>query len=177
MAAAVVTRFGGHVAKYLGDGLMVYFGWPEAHEDNAERAVRGALAIIDDLAALNDRLDGEYKVKLSVRVGIQTGSVVMGEGGSKETDVFGDAPNIASRLQAAAEPDSVLITAAVHELVSGLFLVEDRGEQQLKGIEHPIQVYRVIRRTVARRRTHGAATRVLTSFVGREDELRLLLNR
>jgi class 3 adenylate cyclase len=177
MTAAVVTRFGGHVAKFLGDGLMVYFGWPEAHEDNAERAVRCGLAIIDELPALNERLGGEHKVKLSVRVGMQTGSVVMGEGGGKETDVFGDAPNIASRLQAAAEPDSVLITAAVHELVSGLFVVEDRGAQWLKGIEHPIQVYRVIRRTVARRRTHGAVTHVLTPFVGREDEMRLLLNR
>jgi class 3 adenylate cyclase len=80
-AGAAVTRFGGHVAKYLGDGLMVYFGWPEAHEDDAERAVRAGLALVDDVDALNGRLADEYNVKLSVRVGIETGSVVMGRGG------------------------------------------------------------------------------------------------
>jgi class 3 adenylate cyclase len=133
-AAAAVTRFGGHVAKYLGDGLMVYFGWPEAHEDDAERAVRAGLALVEDIDALNGHLAVEHN--LSVRVGIQTGSVVMGRGGGgEETDVFGDAPNVASRVQSAAEPDSVMITAAVHELVSGLFVVEDRGAHQLEGIE------------------------------------------
>jgi class 3 adenylate cyclase len=116
-AAAAVTRFGGHVAKYLGDGLMVYFGWPEAHEDDAERAIRAGLAIVDDVDALNGNLPAEHKVKLSVRVGIETGSVVTGHGGGKGADVFGDAPNVASRVQSAAEPDSVLITAAEHELV------------------------------------------------------------
>jgi class 3 adenylate cyclase len=82
-AAAAVTRFGGHVAKYLGDGLMVYFGWPQAHEDDAERAVRAGLAIVDEVAALNGGLATEHRVRLSVRVGIQTGSVVMGHGGDE----------------------------------------------------------------------------------------------
>ena len=118
-AAAAVTRFGGHVAKYLGDGLMVYFGWPEAHEDDAERAVRAGLAIVDEVAALRERVVGQHDLKLPVRVGIETGSVVMGQGGGKEADVFGDAPNVASRVQSAAEPGAVLITGAVHELVSG----------------------------------------------------------
>src|SRR5215469_4921683 len=167
-AAAAVTRFGGHVAEYLGDGLMVYFGWPQAHEDDAERAVRAGLAIVDDVDALNGRLALEHNVKLSVRVGIQTGSVVMGRGGGgEEADVFGDAPNVASRVQSAAEPDSVVITAAVHELVSGLFVVEDRGLYRLKGIEHPVQLYRAIRHTVVRRRTHGDSARTLMPFVGR----------
>src|SRR5262245_50765432 len=124
-AAAAVTRFGGHVAKYLGDGLMVYFGWPQAHEDDAERAVRAGLAMVDEVAALNGRLPAEHKVKLAVRVGIQTGSVVMGRGGGGEADVFGDVPNVASRVQSTAEPGSVLMTAEVHRLVSGLFVVED----------------------------------------------------
>ena len=122
-AAAAVTRFGGHVAKYLGDGLMVYFGWPQAHEDDAERAVRAGLAIVAEVAALNGRLVAKHQVKLAVRVGIQTGSVVMGLGGGAGADVFGDAPNVAARVQAAADPDSVLMTAAVHELVAGLFVV------------------------------------------------------
>jgi len=156
-AAAAATHVGGHVAKYLGDGLMVYFGWPEAHEDDAERAVRGGLAIVDDVEALNERLAGIQNVKLSVRVGIQTGSVVVGHHGNTEADVFGDVPNVASRVQSAAEPDSVLITSAVHELVSGLFVVDDCGTHQLKGLEHPLQLYRAIRPSVTRRRSHGAA--------------------
>ena len=156
---------------------MVHFGWPEAHEDDAERAVRAALGIVDEVAALNRGFAPEHQIKLSVRVGIHTGSVVMGHGGGTEADAFGDVPNVASSVQSAAEPNSVLITAAVHDLVSGLFVVEDRGKQRLKGIEHPVQLYRVIQQSVARRRKHGAAIRALTPFVGREDEMRLLLKR
>jgi class 3 adenylate cyclase/ribosomal protein L40E len=111
-AAEAVTRLGGHVAKYLGDGLVVYFGYPQAHEDDAERAVRGGLAIVDAIELLNDHLAAEQiAVQLAVRVGIHTGSVVVGQGGGKEADVFGDAPNIASRVQAVAAPDTVVITA------------------------------------------------------------------
>src|SRR5262249_52937505 len=108
-ATAAVTRLGGHVAKYLGDGLIVCFGWPQAHEDDAERTVRAGLAIVHEVAALNGRLAAEHQVRLSVRVGIQTGSVVMGQGGGKGADVFGDAPNVASRVPSAAEPTSVLV--------------------------------------------------------------------
>jgi len=176
-ATQAVTQLGGHVAKYLGDGLVAYFGWPSAHEDDGERAVRAGLAIVDAIAALNERLAGEHSVKLSVRVGIHSGSVVVGQGGGSESDVFGDAPNIASRVQAAAAPDSVLITGAVHELVSGLFVVEDRGAQSLKGIAQPVQLYRAIRASVVRRRGHRSEVRGLTAFVGREDEMRLALSR
>ncbi|HEY2483786.1 MAG TPA: adenylate/guanylate cyclase domain-containing protein [Candidatus Binataceae bacterium] len=156
---------------------MVYFGWPEADEDDAERAVRAGLAIVDDVNAMNERLAAEHNVKLSVRVGIESGSVVMGRGGGEQADVFGDAPNVASRVQSAAEPNSVLITAAVHELVSGLFLVEDFGAHQLKGIAHPLQLYRAVQPTAVRRHTRSAATRALTPFVGRDDDMRLLLSR
>src|SRR5215469_11422908 len=176
-AAAAVTRSGGHVAKYLGDGLMVYFGWPQAHEDAAERAVRAGLAMVDDVAALNGHLSSEHKVKLAVRVGIQTGSVVMGRGGGREADVFGDVPNVAARVQSTAEPDSVLITDAVHRLVSGLFVLEDRGAHHLKGIEHPVQLYRAIQPALVRRRAPRGEERSLTRFVGREDDMRLLLSR
>lgn len=173
-AAKAVERFGGHVAKYLGDGLVVFFGFPEAHEDDGERAVRAGLAIIDAIAALNAELAARQNVKLAVRVGIHTGSVVVGRGGGTEADVFGDAPNIASRVQSAAAPDSVLITSAVHQLVSGLFVVEDRGAEPLKGIEHPIKLYRVIQPIAVRRHRHESATHAQTPFVGRDDELRLL---
>jgi class 3 adenylate cyclase/tetratricopeptide (TPR) repeat protein len=176
-AADAVTRFGGHVAKHLGDALMVYFGWPEAHEDDAERAVRAGLAIIEEVAALSGRLAREHQLRLAVRVGIETGAVLMGHVSGAEASVFGDAPSVASRVQSAAEPDSVLITAAVHELVSGRFVLEDRGVQQLKDVKHSLHLYRVIRPAIARRRTHGAAVRALTPFVGRAEEMRLLVNR
>ena len=177
-AAAAVARFGGHVAKYLGDGLLVYFGWPEAHEDGAERAVRAGLAVVNEVVALNGRLAAEYNVKLSVRVGIETGSVVIGHGsGGGGADVFGDVPNVASRVQSAAEPNSVVITAAVHELVSGLFVVEDRGAHQLNGVEQPLRLYRPIQPTVARRRARRPTASIQTPFVGRDDDIRLLLSR
>ena len=159
-----------HVAKYLGDGLMVYFGWPQAHEDDAERAVRAGLAIVEEVAALNGGMVADHQVKLAVRVGIQTGSVVMGRGGGSEADVFGDVPNVASRVQSTAEPDSVVITAAVHQLVSGLFVVEDYGAHQLKGIEHPVQLYRAIQPAVARAGGKASmATFTFTSLILKES--------
>ena len=176
-AAEAVTRLGGHVAEYLGDGVVVYFGWPEAHEDDADRAVRAGLAIVDQVAKLSERLAGEHKVTLSVRVGIDAGSVVVGRGGGNETRIFGQTPNSAARVQALAAPNSVLITAGVHEIVSGLFAVEDRGAHQLKGIEHPVQLYRAMQPTLGRRRRRGGAVQSLTPFVGRNDEMRLLLSR
>ena len=175
-AAAAAKRFGGNVAKYLGDGLMVHFGWPEAHENDAERAVRAGLGIVDEVAALNGRLAPEHQIKLSVRVGIHTGSVVMGHGGGTEADAFGDVPNVASSVQSAAEPGSVWITATVRNLVSGLFVVEDRGEQRVKGIEHPVQLYRIVQASGVRSRLDVAAGH-LTRFVGREIELATLVDR
>jgi class 3 adenylate cyclase/tetratricopeptide (TPR) repeat protein len=174
-AADAITRFDGHVAKYLGDGVMAFFGYPEAHDNDAERASRAGLAILDAIAKLNEQSGCR---KLSARVGIDSGAVVVGAGAGKDADVFGDAPNIAARVQAAAEPGVVLITDTVHRLISGLFVVEDRGAQALKGIERPIQLYRVIQPSGVRGRLEAvAAARGLTPFVGREDELRLLMNR
>ena len=171
-----VAKFGGQVAQFLGDGVMAFFGYPQAHDDNAERAVRAGLGILDAISETNRASGGDYKVELAVRVGIHTGQVVMDEG-DQGINAFGDAPNIAARVQAAAEPNSVFITAAVHQLVSGLFVVEDRDAHQLKGIKHPVQLYRAIQPTPARRRTHGAATAAQAPFVGREDEMHLLLSR
>src|SRR6266852_3405080 len=174
-AAEAITRFGGHVAKYLGDGVMAFFGYPEAHDNDGERAARAGLAILDVIAKLSEQ---SGRQKLSARVGIDSGAVVVGAGASKEADVFGDAPNIAARVQGVAEPDTVLITDAVHRLVSGLFVVDDRGAQPLKGIERPVQLYRVIQPSGVRGRLEAAAaSRGLTPFVGREDELRSLANR
>src|ERR1700681_4707848 len=174
-AAQAIERFGGHVAQYLGDGVMAYFGYPEAHDNDAERAARSGLAILDAISKLNEH---PTHPKLSARIGIDSGAVVVGAGAGKDTDVFGDTPNIAARVQAAAAPGTVLVTADTLRLVSGLFVVEDRGAQALKGIERPIQLYRVIQPSGVRGRLEAiAAARGLTPFVGREDELRLLLSR
>jgi class 3 adenylate cyclase/tetratricopeptide (TPR) repeat protein len=173
-AAEAITRFGGHVAKYLGDGVMAFFGYPEAHDNDAERAARAGLAIIDGVAKLNEQ---PARPRLSARVGIDSGSVVVGAGLGKDADVFGDAPNIAARVQEAAAPGTVVMTEDTHRLVSGLFVVEGRGAPTLKGVERPIQLYRVVQPSGVRGRLEAAAARGLTPFVGREDELRLLMNR
>jgi class 3 adenylate cyclase len=113
-AAEAITRFGGFVAKYLGDGVMAYFGWPEAHDNDAERAAHAGLAILEAVAALNNRDAKSDRPKLSVRVGIDTGNVVIGQRGGSESEIFGDAANIAARVQSAADPDAVIITPAVN---------------------------------------------------------------
>jgi len=133
-AAEAINRYGGQVAKFLGDGVMAYFGWPEAHENDAERAARAGLTILDGVSKLNQE---SVHPEISVRVGIDSGTVVIGAGAGKEADVFGETPNIAARVQTAAAPDTVLITAASHRLLSGLFVVEDTGAHQLKGLTVP----------------------------------------
>jgi class 3 adenylate cyclase len=174
-AADSIERYGGHVAKYLGDGVMAFFGYPEAHDNDAERAARAALAILDAIAQLNE---DAARPKLSARIGIDSGPVVVGPGAGTQPDVFGDTPNIAARVQAAAEPGTILITGASHRLVAGLFVVEDCGPRVLKGIERPVVLYQVMHSGGIRGRLHAAAAaRGLTPFVGREDELRLLMNR
>ena len=173
--AQAVKRFGGSVAQYLGDGVMAYFGWPEAHDNDAERAARAGLAILDAIAELSEH---DARPKLSARIGIDSGAVVVGAGAGSDAEVFGDTPNVAARAQSAAESGTVLITDAAHRLVSGLFVVEDRGAQTLKGIERPVRLYRVIRPSGVRGRLEAAAGALgLTPFVGREDELRSLMNR
>jgi class 3 adenylate cyclase len=174
-AADAIGRFGGCVAKYLGDGVMAYFGHPQAHDNDAERAIRAGLAILEALPRL---LQHPSRPKLSARIGIDSGPVVVGTGAGTEIEVFGEAPNIAARVQAAAAPNTVLISAATHRLVVGLFVVEDCEAQTLKGVEQPLQLYRVMRPTGVRGRLEAAAaSHGLTPFVGREEELRLLNNR
>jgi class 3 adenylate cyclase/predicted negative regulator of RcsB-dependent stress response len=168
-ATGAVTGLGGHVLKRLGDGLMALFGYPQAQENDAERAVRAALAIQRALSDLNARNTGKGAQELSARVGLESGPVVVEASG----EVFGDAPNIAARVQAAADPGSVLITTNVHRQVAGLFVVEERGAHELKGASTPVALYRVVRASGGRR--FGART--LTPLVGREEELDLLRRR
>ena len=168
-ASAAVTELGGHVLKKLGDGLMALFGYPHAQENDAERAVRAALAIQRALTDLNARNAQSGAPELSARIGIECGSVVVDASGK----VFGEAPNVAARVQAAAEPGTVLVTASVQRQTAGLFVAEDKGAHDLKGVAAPVALYRIVRASGARR---GGA-RILTPLVGREDELALLLRR
>ena len=174
-AAAAIGQFGGHVAKYLGDGVMAFFGYPEAHDNDAQRAARAGLAIVQAVAKLNEDL---RLPALAARVGIDSGAVVVGVGAGTQADVFGDTPNIAARVQEAAAPGSVLVTEDTHRLISGLFVVQRRGAPALKGIERRIELYVVVQPSGARGRLEAAAAaRGLTRFVGREDEVRLLMSR
>ncbi len=168
-ASEAVTQMGGRVAKKLGDGLMALFGHPIAQENDSERAVRAALAIQRALAELNRENAGAGRPELVARIGIETGAVVVDSAG----EIFGDAPNIAARMQAFAEPGTVLVTARVQRQVAGLFVAEDRGAQTLKGAPEPLALYRVVRASGGRR--FGA--RALTPLVGREEELDLLRRR
>ncbi len=172
-AAEVVSRYGGHLAQYLGDGVLAYFGWPVAHDDDAERAVRSGLALRDVVGIVNERLVAIRSPQLSVRVGVHTGPVVVADAGG----AFGDTPNIAARVQAVAEPDSVWISEATHRLVSGLFIVDPIGPHVLKGVAAPLPLYRVRQPSGVRGRLGAAAVQGLTLFVGREEERRLLRAR
>ena len=175
--ARVIARFEGFVAKFKRDSVLAYFGYPRAHEDEAERAVRAGLAIADAVSQLKAPT-GEA---LAVRVGVATGIVVVGdligEGAAQERAVFGETPNLAARLQGLAEPGTVVISQATRRLVGGLFDLDDLGSQQLKGFAQPLIAWRVAGEGRAEGRfeaRHGAS---LTPLVGREDEITLLLRR
>jgi class 3 adenylate cyclase/tetratricopeptide (TPR) repeat protein len=166
-ATKAVTGFDGHVLKMLGDGMMAVFGYPRALENDAERAVRAALAVQRALAELNARNSARGAPELKARIGIETGPVVVEATG----EVFGDAPNVAARVEAAAEPGTVLVTSTVLRQVAGLFIVEDKGAHELKGTLAPMNLYRILRISGGRRRR---GPRLLTSFVGREEDLAIL---
>src|SRR5438034_198606 len=153
--AEVIERFDGHIAQYLGDGLLVYFGYPQAHEDDAQRAVRTGLGIVEALDTLNSRLGQRHGVRLAVRVGIHTGLVVVGEmggGGRQEQLALGEAPNVAARLQGLATPDTVAISSTTFHLVRGYFTCQDLGTHALKGLTPLLQVYRVLAESAAQSR-------------------------
>jgi class 3 adenylate cyclase len=178
--AEVIQRFDGHIAQYLGDGLLVYFGYPQAHEDDAQRAVRASLDILTVMGALNTRLAREKGMRLAVRVGIHTGLVVVGEmggGGRREQLALGETPNIAARLQSLAAPDHVVIGERTRQLVGGAFDVEELGSHALKGISMPLQVYGIRGASAAESRFEAASARGLTPLIGREEELGLLRQR
>jgi class 3 adenylate cyclase/predicted ATPase len=173
--AETVRRFGGFVARYMGDGVLIYFGYPAAHEDDAERAVRAGLALIDAVAAL------PAPEPLQVRIGVATGMVVVGDllgsGEAQEHDIVGETPNLAARLQAIAEPNTVVIAEATHRLLGSLFELQDLGLKDLKGIAGPVESFAVLRASSVESRFEAMHPGVLTALVGREEELELLLRR
>jgi class 3 adenylate cyclase/predicted ATPase len=173
--AEVIRRFDGFVAKFIGDSVLAYFGYPEAHEDDAERAVRAGLAVIAAVRAL------AAQISLQTRVGIATGLVVVGDvigsGEARERAVVGDTPNLASRLQGIAEPDTVVISDATRRLLGNLFELQILGPRDLKGIAGPVQAWAVVRASSIQSRFEALRPTDLTALVGREEEIDLLLRR
>jgi class 3 adenylate cyclase len=169
-ASAAVTEMGGKVAKKLGDGLMALFGYPVAQENDGERAVRAALAIQRSLADLNRKNEGSGRPALAARIAIDLGPVVIDATG----EVFGDVPNIAARAQALAEPATVVVTSRVQRQVAGLFVAEERGSHELKGVPESVTLFRIVRASGGGRR---AGQRHLTPLVGREEEIAMLMRR
>src|SRR5919106_4923212 len=178
--AEVIGRFDGYIGHYIGDGILVYFGFPRAHEDDPRRAVQAGLEIIDAVQALNAET-ARPGVDIAVRVGINTGLVVAGDIGigefRDEMAVVGETPNVAARLQELAEPGTVLVGESTHRLVEGLFVFDELGPRTIKGIDDPIAVYRAREASGARSRFEATAIRGLTPLVGRDEELGLLLSR
>jgi predicted ATPase/class 3 adenylate cyclase len=179
-SVSVIERLDGYVAQYLGDGLLVYFGWPQAHEDDAQRAVRTGLGIIEAMGMLNTRLVSDKGIRLAVRIGVHTGPVVVGEmgaGGRHEQLALGETPNVAARIQALAARDTVAISAATLHLVEGYFTSADLGLNFLTGVATPMQVHRILGESGAQGRLDIVPTKGLTPLVGRDHEVAGLLDR
>ena len=173
--AETVRRFGGFVAKYLGDGVLIYFGYPQAHEDDAERAVLAGLELIGAVAAL------ESHARLQTRVGVATGLVVVGDligsGEAQEHGIVGETPNLAARLQGIAEPNMLVIAEGTRKLLGNLFELHDLGPKDLKGIAGPVRPWGALRRASVESRFEALHAPGLTALVGREEETELLLRR
>ena len=176
----VIQRYDGHIAQLLGDGLLVYFGYPQAHDDDAQRAVRTGLGLLTAVGALNQELQQAKGIQLAIRIGVHTGPVVVGDMGGpgrQEQLALGEVPNVAARIEGLAAANTVAISAASYHLVQGYFDCDALGSQPLRGVAEPVHVYRVLQESGARGRLDVAVTRGLTPLVGRESEVTLLLER
>jgi class 3 adenylate cyclase/predicted ATPase len=180
-AAAVIDRYEGHIAQYLGDGLLIYFGFPVAHEDDAQRAIYTGLGIPEAIASLNTRLETDYGIQLAVRIGIHTGPVVVGEmggGGRHENLALGETPNIAARLEGLAQPNTAVISPMTAQLVQRSFVLEELGPHELKGVAEPMRLYTVVRpREVGHDDDGTMRSSRFATLVGRDEEIGLLLRR
>lgn len=184
-SAEIIERYDGYIAQYMGDGLLVYFGYPVAHEDDAVRAVQAGLEIVAKISTLIapspvSTSEGRGEGCLHLRIGIHTGPVVVGEigGGSRHEQLaLGETPNIAARIQGQANPDEVMISAATYRLVEGLFVCEDRGQPELKGVAAPLTLYHAVKEEAARSRFEVVVRKGLTPLIGRDHEYGLLRDR
>jgi class 3 adenylate cyclase len=176
----VIRRYDGHIAQLLGDGLLVYFGYPQAHEDDAQRAVRTGLDLLAAMGDLNTHLQHEKGIQLALRMGLHTGQVVVGAlggAGRQEQLALGEVPNIAARIEGFAAPNTVAISAATYRLVQGYFVCQDLGAPALRGITESLHLYQVDGESGATSRLEVAQPRGLTPLVGREQEMGLLVDR
>src|SRR3954451_21635975 len=173
--AEIVRRFDGFVAQYLGDGVLVYFGYPQAHEDDAERAVRAGLELTAAVGVLNTC------VSLQTRIGIATGLVVVGDligsAAAQEHSIIGETPNLAARLQGLAEPNTVVISESTRRLLGNIFELQDLGARELKGIAGSVHVWAALRPSSVESRFEALHASGLTALVGRDEECELLLRR
>jgi class 3 adenylate cyclase/tetratricopeptide (TPR) repeat protein len=178
-SSAAIRRYDGFVAKYMGDGILVYFGYPRAHEDEAERSVRAGLDIVDAMAELNAAIRRPPAVELAVRIGIATGPVIVGdqigEGTASETAVVGETPNLAARLQALAQPNQIVVSAATCTMLGDHFTLEDLGAYELKGFAEPVPAWRVLSARDTESRFAARQTGKSIPLVGRQEEMGLLL--
>ena len=177
-AAEVIERYEGHIAQYLGDGLLIYFGYPLAHEDDAQRAVHTGLGIVNSISLLNQRLEANYGFELAVRIGVHTGPVVVGEmggGGRHENLALGETPNIAARLESLARPNAVVISPVTAQLVQRSFILEEFGQHKLKGVAELMQVFRVLSPSKMRQDEDESLPDRRVLLMGRDEEVGLLL--
>src|SRR5262245_36808357 len=173
----VIQLYEGHIAQLLGDGLLIYFGYPHAHEDDAQRAVRTGLGILDAIGDLNKGLQQAKGIQLAIHIGMHTGLVVvgaMGGAGRQELLALGEVPNIGSRIEGLAAPNTLVISEATYRLVQGYFACQDLGAQALRGVTASMRLYQVLRESGATSRLDVAQPRGLTPLVGRESEVTLL---
>ena len=174
-----IDRYTGFIARYMGDGMLVYFGYPKAHEDDAERAVRAGLDIVRSMVDLNAEIGKRHEVVLAVRIGVATGSVVVGdivgEGAAEEAAVVGETPNLAARLQGVAEPNQVVVASVTQQLLGALFEYENLGTHELKGMAQPAQVWRVVSERDVESRYDAKRVGGRLPLVGRQEELGLLV--
>ena len=174
-----VDRYDGFIAKFMGDGVLVYFGYPQAHEDDANRAVRAGLDILSAVPTLNSYAMAQHGVEVAVRIGIATGPVVVGdiigEGAAEEAAVVGETPNLAARLQGVAEPGQLTISVGTHRLVQLLFDMQDLGEHDLKGLTEPVRVWRVVAEQAEDQELSFGFEESRAPIVGRQEEMGLLL--
>ena len=176
---AAIERYEGYVARYMGDGVLAYFGYPLAHEDDAQRAIFAGLGVVESVVGLNATVGDQQVVELGVRVGIATGPVVVGdiigEGASQERAVVGETPNLAARLQGIAEPNAVVVAPDTHRLTGGNFQFRPLGEKRLKGIAQPVEAWQALSEGTAESRFEALHGQRLTPLVGRDEEAALVV--